>query len=952
MKRLGCSLAVGTALAIASPALAVPESLKCPEGDLKAVDCIRDDIFIMDGKTPGFVIPAVGTQIRKGCTSGSFASENVIRWNCFFDYAKIEEHFRAVLKAKNVQPATWDELVIFTVDSDEPGVFGGTTEPMLFYRTGGADGVNEVEGIGLKVTPRTPAVPYAGYVVGGSTTTFSIWQPPRNGAVPKNLKWWPLPDPAGVPGREVRFRNCNENALCNDGFTGYQALSQVSSQLFGPSLRQEPELEAPDNWYAYKGTSRSLCNPVDLSNGPAVPVSLVPPDGGVGDAASTPPPFTIPTGGKQLLDLSQMSGTRIAAGPTEPLRYGEPAMTVCPDIKSSLVNSITPPYVVYDFVKGPQPRAAGVNFGKIRPRIWNSFIDLDGALMGGGSNWKENGNGTATSGGPDAFQVASPPYRGQRIVVFHPLELWLMGFAPADGIKMNVYESNFDDVVGPPTVTTRGFFLRDAGPRMGIPKLIPIGKGGLIMTIRSEGKRQAKTLTEMLGAPPARKPDFAMAPHKIRQMWVVVTKPEDKLLANEIANDDCAFENDLKKSCDTGRLDTINAEGVEHMIRWRRAWQQQFYMYTGYTGRMVTNFDQDFDDSAYWEFIQKEDDQKTFTKGGGLEFFASGPRKDLTSSAILSYANISTPGKEGTMTFTPHMQQLPTRIDGRVKERYVGCESDKVDNDGNGMTDEAGEECGAKFVVAGDNALLVRMALPKRDPAEAKNIKAEATLNLTNGSNLGPSIRIPGDKNSFLVFDGKFHTYAVDLRKVDGYLENTFNGFSFVPSSVAINCKPEITQEVRDEDLECVKLDYIRFANIPDPDDAGDFDEDCDGSKKQDGYIGLEDNCPKLYNPGQEDADGNGIGDDCEDFDLDAIVNRCDNCPTVTNARQGNRDEKSEKLGEKLGDACDEDYRGGCFLQPDSIAGTSGNPAVIPLALLGLALTGVFAGRLKRRRRR
>jgi hypothetical protein len=887
------AIALGGILGTATPSQAeVPPSLRC--SNTVRVNCIEDGVLILEGSA----------DLVKECRDGSIPGQNLFRTNCLYDQNRVVEKAAALLRSSSPIGSApfWDQLAIFNVDATESAVFGGPSPPMLFFRTpaNGASvgaslgdpalsgGVNEVAGIGQIVTKRNPLFPFTGIVSAGSSSVFGA-------------QGGPQPTKANP---EERYRNCNPSGLCSDGFNGYQALAQATGQMFGPFLNVEAGLE-DDSWYSMPPEQRSGCSPLSHeSSDPrvVVPLSLLSKDATMCPATPLRPakvpewngaPFSGP-------DLSKVSGLGIPDSTS-----GRPVLrqvlSVCPDHRHGLISDILGPRVQTPSTPGDEwfCKEPGPLHNRVRPRIWNSFMDMDNSLMGG-VNWEENGNRTASTSGSAPNTVASWPYKGKRMAAFHPLELWLMGLIPKtatnpdDGVPpIPVYDTRADDIVG--MFGVLGRYRYDGGPRSGVPKEIGIGYGPDILTMFSNGRRQELSLEQLLGAPPVRTPEFSAAPHVFKQLWVVVTKPHEY----EFSKWDNSTCPESEGRCERPeRLAQINQAHIALVKQWRKAWQQQWYMLTGYRGKMVAGYDSTIDETPYWEFMQETDDKRSFTPAGGLSFAVSGPRADEFTSNILSFMNVQTTGSTGTLTVTPHSNQPALWIDGQAT------------------------------TAAPINSFLVRMSLP---PVGPKNAFATAKIG-------DISVRIPADPTTFLTADGQFHTYAVDLTKVPGFTNKVHTQFQFTPSSEAVNgCNLG-----NFKDPSCLRIDFLRFANFADK-DLADADKDCATGAKPDGQIALYDNCPITFNPDQADVDHDGIGDACQDSDSDGAINACDACDGTSTGTEYANPKKPGPTGKpdivvdatnNTGDGCSCD-----------IGRRGGGSAEGLLAALALAITWIVRRR-------
>ncbi len=165
--------------------------------------------------------------------------------------------------------------------------------------------------------------------------------------------------------------------------------------------------------------------------------------------------------------------------------------------------------------------------------------------------------------------------------------------------------------------------------------------------------------------------------------------------------------------------------------------------------------------------------------------------------------------------------------------------------------------------------------------------------------------------------DSTFWPPASNLQFIRGE-----TGISYTPRDNLPRCFPILDCDDLDNDMICDEFDNCPAVYNPDQEDA-DGDEigdscdvctDTDGDGYGDPGFPANtcdlDNCPSVFNPDQQDSDGDGAGDSCdncvayynpdqEDSDGDALGDSCDNCIAQYNPDQEDTDEDG------VGDSCD-----------------------------------------------
>jgi hypothetical protein len=143
--------------------------------------------------------------------------------------------------------------------------------------------------------------------------------------------------------------------------------------------------------------------------------------------------------------------------------------------------------------------------------------------------------------------------------------------------------------------------------------------------------------------------------------------------------------------------------------------------------------------------------------------------------------------------------------------------------------------------------------------------------------------------------------------------DDTLNGEAGTDSySGGIGADTVLAADGIAESVDCGANTDSYVADATDTLTACETNIDLDG----DGIRASSDNCPGVANPGQGDADADGVGDVCDaDDDNDGVLDVSDNCPLTGNPGQSDGD------GDGIGSACDP-VEGGTDPQPPAVTCT------------------------------
>ncbi|PIT92624.1 MAG: hypothetical protein COU08_01355, partial [Candidatus Harrisonbacteria bacterium CG10_big_fil_rev_8_21_14_0_10_42_17] len=197
-------------------------------------------------------------------------------------------------------------------------------------------------------------------------------------------------------------------------------------------------------------------------------------------------------------------------------------------------------------------------------------------------------------------------------------------------------------------------------------------------------------------------------------------------------------------------------------------------------------------------------------------------------------------------------------------------------------------------------------------PVAGSTVSDSITLSATASDNLGID-RVEFFLGSNLIGQDSSQPYSVLFNTSilpDGFynfkaraidLAANVSGFSI--AGVTVDNGPPAPPDgdndgIPDSDDNCVAV-----FNPGQEDNDGDARGDvCDSDDDNDSVPDAGDNCPFTSNAGQENFDGDARGDVCDsDDDNDGVLDLIDNCPFVPNSGQENND------GDARGDVCDDD---------------------------------------------